>query len=100
MCNPGFIGESCSLSTLTDSKSNNWFTISSTSSVFSPRTAHSVVYVEKSDTLLAFGGMYIVWFWKKNIDNTFEILGRHVLTVSTVKMCIADLEYKLEPYHI
>ncbi|XP_078380393.1 multiple epidermal growth factor-like domains protein 8 isoform X1 [Oculina patagonica] len=56
VCNHGFIGESCSLSTLTDFKSNNWFTISSTSFIFSPRIAHSVVYIKKSDTLLAFGG--------------------------------------------
>lgn len=55
-CNDGYIGESCSLSTLTDADSNKWFNISSTSSVFTPRMAHSLVYVENSDTLLAFGG--------------------------------------------
>ena len=59
MCNSGYIGESCSLSTLTAADSNHWFTISSTSLVFSPRTAHSLVYVKESDALLAFGGLYI-----------------------------------------
>ena len=61
-CNQGYIGESCSLSTLTDADSNKWFDISSTSSVFTPRIAHSVVYIEKSDTLLAFGGLYSMSF--------------------------------------
>ena len=61
-CKQGYIGESCSLLTLGNADSNKWFDISSTSSVFTPRIAHSIVYIEKSDTLLAFGGLYSMSF--------------------------------------
>ncbi|XP_066023971.1 multiple epidermal growth factor-like domains protein 8 [Pocillopora verrucosa] len=56
VCKSGFIGESCSVSTMTDADSNKWFTISSSSQIFHPRTAHSVVYSEEKDVLLSFGG--------------------------------------------
>ncbi len=78
LCNHGFIGESCSLSTLTDFESNNWFTISSTSSSFSPRIAHSVVYIEKSDTLLSFGGLYGIYVKYKLYVN-LKGLGQGIL---------------------
>ncbi|XP_074634355.1 multiple epidermal growth factor-like domains protein 8 isoform X4 [Acropora palmata] len=74
-CNPGFIGESCSLSTMTDADSNKWFNISSTSLVFTPRIAHSVLYVERSDTLLAFGGY--------NLSTVFDDLLRFDFKSST-----------------
>ena len=57
VCKSGFIGESCSVSTMTDADSNKWFTISSSSQIFHPRTAHSVVYSEEKDVLLSFGGV-------------------------------------------
>ena len=42
---------------MTDADSNKWFTISSSSQIFHPRTAHSVVYSEEKDVLLSFGGV-------------------------------------------
>ncbi|XP_022797777.1 multiple epidermal growth factor-like domains protein 8 [Stylophora pistillata] len=56
VCKNGFIGESCSVSTMTADDSNKWYAISSSSPIFHPRTAHSVVYSEESDVLLSFGG--------------------------------------------
>ena len=42
---------------MTDADSNKWFTISSSSQIFHPRTAHSVVYSGEKDVLLSFGGV-------------------------------------------
>ena len=58
VCNHGYIGESCSLAALNSEDTNMWFKVSSSSSVFSPRVAHSVIYVDDTDTLLAFGGLH------------------------------------------
>ena len=58
MCNTGYTGESCSLSSHTDNGDNSWYKMVSFSSQFTPRTTHAAVYIENYDTLLVFGGKY------------------------------------------
>ena len=57
-CGNGFFGESCSIPYTINLGLNSWYTVSTGSSVFKPRSSHVAVYINNS--LLVHGGIWFV----------------------------------------
>nr|CAD7578521.1 unnamed protein product [Timema californicum] len=54
-CSPGYSGQSCSLHRM-DPSGNRWHWLSHSESGLSPRSAHTAVYHDETDSLYVFGG--------------------------------------------